>query len=163
MAAPSQQETAPLHAAVMAWADAWHSCSAQRLLALWDKADSQSWYLAANSVDPDIGPAVVGALQRRCMGVRAVTYRPKNIHTRLLSPDVGLAFFELSWAQATATHPIPSGGDVRVTMLLREVAGRWLAFHYAEAPLAPLLELQAYYERIAADGLDAIPPRAYVP
>jgi hypothetical protein len=46
-------------------------------------------------------------------------------------------------------------------MMMRAQAGCWRVFHYAEAPLAPLLELQAFYEAIAADGLDNMPTRSF--
>lgn len=151
-------DTSPLAEAVAAWASAWQSCSAARILALWDTSDPHSWYLPADSVDAHIGSAIVGVLQRRCLGLRAATYRPKNIQLRKIGDDVGSAFFELEWARTVDGAPA-RGGYVRVTMVMRNVTGAWRVFHYAEAPLAPLLELQAFYERVAAEGLDAIPQR----
>jgi hypothetical protein len=129
-------------------------------LALWDKADQQSWYLPADSVDAHIGTAIIGVIQRRCIRLRAAVYEPQNIQVRSLSPDVGSAFFELNWMRSY-DGKAPMGGRVRVTMVMRLVDEVWRVFHYAEAPLAPLLELQAFYERVAAQGLDAIPRRDY--
>ncbi len=145
---------------ISAWSAAWESCSAAQILALWDKADQHSWYLPADSVDPHVGTAIVGVIQRRCVGLRASSYKPDNIQARLLSTDVASVFFELNWMR-TYDGKTPRGGRVRVTMILRVIEGAWRVFHYAEAPLAPLLELQAFYERVAAQGLDAIPRRAY--
>jgi hypothetical protein len=150
---------------VAVWAAAWQDRSASRLIGLWDRADQDSWYLPAGTVEPVIGNAVVGHLQRKCLNVNSITYRPKDLHVRELADDVGLAFFELEWSELqTTTHaeaPERIGGRVRVTLLARKRDDVWRVFHYAEAPLAPLLELQAYYEAVALDGLDAMPARPW--
>lgn len=143
---------------------AWESCSAAQILALWDNADKQSWYLPADSLEPHIGPSIVGVIQRRCIGLRSQKYKPLNVHIRALSSDLASAFYELEWSRTTEAAVV--GGRVRVTMVMRKMVMRkieaaWRVFHYAEAPLAPLLELQTYYERVAAQGLEAMPQRVW--
>lgn len=112
-----------------------------------------------------IGNGVVGHLQRKCLNVLAMVYLPRHVHVRELAADLGLAFFELERSElATTPHaetPERIGGHVRVTLLARKRDTVWRVFHYAEAPLAPLLELQAYYEAVAVDGLDAMPTRPW--
>ena len=157
--------SADVKAAIAAWALAWQERSSARLIALWDRADSESWFLPAGSVEPYIGPAIIGCLQRKCLSATALGYVPGPIHLRIVSDDVALCFFPLSWSEDL---PEPTsgtlqrfGGQVRVTALLRRRDAVWRLFHYAEAPLAPLLELQAFYESVAADGLDAMPARSW--
>jgi hypothetical protein len=160
-------ETAPLAETVAAWAEAWRARAAARLIALWDHADGESCYLAADSRAAYRGPAVVGLIQRVILAAAAIDYRPGPLHLRRLAPELGLAFFPLIRTERPASPQFddatPVGRRVRVTMLMRQAAGRWRVFHYAEAPLAPLLELQAYYEAVAADGLDAMPRAAPEP
>jgi len=156
-------ETAPLADLLAAWAAAWRARVAGRIIALWDKADAESFYLPAGSVEAYRGTAVVGLVQRRCLTAAEIGYRPHGLHLRRLAPELGLAFFQLDWAER-AQDPAQGritrvGGRVRVSMLMRPKDDAWRIFHYAEAPLAPLLELQAYYEAVAADGLDKIPAR----
>ncbi|MBL8642903.1 MAG: nuclear transport factor 2 family protein [Rhodospirillaceae bacterium] len=150
--------TAPLAETLSAWAAAWESCAPARVLALWDRSDGQCWYLPADSVEAHVGSAVVGVIQRRCVGLQSARYKPAHVQLRLLSADVGLAFFQLEWVRAYA-QASTTGGHVRVTMLMRKVENVWRVFHYAEAPLAPLLELQGFYERVAAEGFGTMPVR----
>lgn len=158
-------DNASISATVMAWAGAWQQQIPTAIFAHWDLADPHSWYLLANSIEPVIGQAVVGAIQRRCREAKSIIYQPNAIHARTLSPDLGLAFFELQWSEQILQRAHDKvehrGGNVRVTMLMRRIDGTWKIFHYAEAPLAPLLELQAFYEAIAADGFEKMPGREF--
>lgn len=149
-------DTGPIAATVSAWAEAWRAGAPQQILNLWDKADPESRYLAADRVDAPFGPAVIGFVQRRCIDARCVHYGVQHLHLRRLGADLGLAFFELERATIMNGVPAPSATRVRVTMLMRERAGTWRVFDYAEAPLAPLLELQTYYEAVAADGFEGM-------
>ena len=158
-------DTAALSDVVATWARAWEQRNPTRIISLWDVADVESWYLPADSVDPSLGSAVVGLIQRRCLATAEISYRVGKSHCRRLAPDLGLAFFELAWSDRQTGHHHDQahsiGGNVRVTMVMRHYDKSWKIFHYAEAPLAPLLELQAYYEAVAADGLGNIPQRAF--
>lgn len=125
-----------MEALVAAWARSWQVGAAAAVLALWDKTDPESYFLSADSVEAFTGKAVIGVIQRRCLA-SPPSYVIANLHVRYLSKDVGLAFF--------------TADGVRVTLIARNTGDAWRVFHYAEAPLAPLLELQAYYEKVAAD------------
>lgn len=138
---------------VKAWAQAWRSCAPAALLALWDRADTDSYFLPADSVEPYIGHAVIGHVQRRCLNLRARSYDIANLHVRTLGLDLALAYFVVARTETADDGTL--GGRVRVSLLARRHGNAWRAFHYAEAPLAPLLELQGYYERVAAEPVPA--------
>jgi ketosteroid isomerase-like protein len=155
-----QADTAPLETAVAAWAAAWRNASAGQVAALWDRADSSAWFLTSDGVEPFVGAAVIGAIQRRCVSSHRIDYDVSGLHLRRLGGDLGLAFFEARWRERGNERAVPLGRRVRVTLLLRRRPEGWRVFHYAEAPLAPLLELQAFYEQVAAEGFAAMPNRA---
>ncbi len=162
----SSDDVTALVDVVMAWATAWEQRSAARIIALWDVSDTASWYLPAGSAEPSLGSAVVGLIQRRCLNAAEIGYRAHHLQCRRLAPDVGLVFFELTRSERPVgqhhDQPHPIGDQVRVTMVMRQSEKGWRIFHYAEAPLAPLLELQAYYEDIAIEGLNNISQRSFV-
>ncbi|MEQ8508130.1 MAG: nuclear transport factor 2 family protein [Rhodospirillaceae bacterium] len=151
-----QTETPEL--ALNAWIKAWTNRDTETILSLWDEQDAQSSYLPAERHAPLIGSvAVMEYVETTCEHFSTVLHRAEGILTRSLSPAIGLSFYELNWMLADDRGPM--GGTCRVTAIWRNRENQWRLFHYAEAPLAPLLELQAYYESVAADGLDAIPQR----
>ena len=82
-----------------------------------------------------------------------VRHRPGKVIVKRLSEDIGLAFYVLDWAVADARGPI--GGQCRVTAVWKKQDERWTLTHYAEAPLAPLVELKEFYQHVAAEGLPA--------
>jgi ketosteroid isomerase-like protein len=149
-----------LAAAVAAFCEAWSRRDAAGVLSLWDGDDPKATYLPASASAPLVGAAAIRAyVEGECAAFGLIVFRPDVLHLRALGGGLGLAFFRLAWAVRESPARAPFGDSVRVTMLLRETAAGWRIFHYAEAPLAPLLALQHFYQRIAADGLDAIPRR----
>ena len=147
-------------AAVTAFCAAWSARDPAALLALWDRDDAAAIYLPAGNAAPLVGaPAIEGYIRAGC-GMARVLMRAEAVHARQLAADLGLAYFPLAWAMQDKPARKAIGGRVRATMLLRRSGGAWRIFHYAEAPLAPLLTLQAFYEAVAADGLEAIPIRS---
>ncbi len=151
-------EAATIESALDAWTAAWSNRDTKTIVSLWDQQDAQSSYLPAERHDPLIGGIAVTAYVRTtCTLFSTVQHWAEGILTRRLSPSIGLSFYQLNWMCADDRGPI--GGTCRVTAIWRNREDLWHLFYYAEAPLAPLLELQAYYESVAADGLDAIPQR----
>lgn len=151
-------DTAPLQNATGAWIEGWCATSANALLSLWDNTDEKAIYRAAERVEPFIGGnAVTHYVQSVCTMFKPIQHRVEDPTYRRLSEDIGSVFYTLNWMFTDKNGPM--GGTCRVTALWRKVDEDWRIFHYAEAPLAPLLELQAFYEEVAADGLDAIPSR----
>ena len=153
------QDTAPIDDAIAAWTAAWCTRDTDAILTLWDNQDSDATYLPAERTEPLIGGAAVKHyIETVCTLFNPVRQRAENTVSRRLSNDTGLAFYALAWM--FTDHRGPIGGTCRVTALWRRKGETLRLFHYAEAPLAPLLELQDFYEKVGADGLDAIPRRA---
>ncbi len=152
---------AKLAVAVDDFAAAWSRRDAAGVLALWDLEDGAATYLPAGSVQPMIGATAIRRyVTDACETSAQIVMRPSALHLRAINPDLGLAFFKLAWVIREATAHKPFGGNVRVTMMMRRVPDGWRIFHYAEAPLAPIIILRQFYENVAADGLSAIPPRS---
>lgn len=148
----------PIDDAVRAWTTAWSARDTNSVLALWDAEDEAGSYLPAERPAPLTGLDDIRAYaEELCQLFGTVQHRPERILSRQISATIGMAFYTLSWMVKDRRGPI--GGTCRVTSLWRNRQGVWRCCHYAEAPLAPLLELQGYYEAIAEDGLDAIPQR----
>lgn len=152
--------TTRIEHATQAWIRGWCARDHKTLLALWDIADDQAVYRPAERVEPLIGnEPVTTYVSAICTTFNPVQHRAIEPVYRRLSDKTGLAFYTLNWMFSDQRGPI--GGTCRVTALWRQTGDAWRLFHYAEAPLAPLLELQEFYEDVAAEGLDAIPTRAY--
>jgi ketosteroid isomerase-like protein len=148
----------PIEALLSKWSWAWSNRDPQAILSLWDNSDVEATYLPAERHDPLIGlTAVSDYVNSMCAVHDQVQHRIKSPICRLLSNKTGLAFYSLDWMVRDKRGPI--GGTYRVTAVWHKSNGRWRLFHYAEAPLAPLLELQSFYESVAAEGLKAIPAR----
>lgn len=154
------QETEPFELATTAWTQGWCARDHEALLALWHRDDTEAVYLPAERTDPLTGNREISEyLQTACTSFKLIRHEAVDPIFRRLSSDVGSVFYTLNWMFADRKGPI--GGTCRVTALWRQTDEAWHLFHYAEAPLAPLLELQEFYEAVAADGLDKIPPRVH--
>ncbi|NKB44580.1 MAG: hypothetical protein GKS03_09920 [Alphaproteobacteria bacterium] len=152
-------DTRSIEAAVAGWAAAWSDPNLKNILNFWDRSDDQATYRPAERTDPLIGfEAVSEYVNTVCTLFDQVRHRIEDPVYRRLSEDTGMAFYTLAWMFADNRGPI--GGTCRVTAVWRQHENRWRLFHYAEAPLAPLLELQTFYQEVASEGLDAIPIRA---
>ncbi|MCB2108979.1 MAG: nuclear transport factor 2 family protein [Rhodobacteraceae bacterium] len=148
------------------FAAAWCANDAPAVTALFDTGDPEVACLFADAVDPAIGAAAcAAAVEARCAAIGQHVYTPREILTRDLGPDLAAAFFliERAWVARAGTDHAGTrlGQKARATLVARRIGTAWRIAHYAEAPVAPLLELQAYYQNVAADGLDAIPPRPW--
>jgi ketosteroid isomerase-like protein len=153
------QGSESIEALLSEWAQAWSNRDADTILNLWDGDDVEATYLPAERHDPLIGlTAVSDYVNLVCTGFDQVQHRVETPICKLLSDKTGLAFYTLTWMARDQRGPI--GGTCRVTAVCHKNKGHWRLFHYAEAPLAPLLELQSFYESVAAQGLDAMPTRA---
>lgn len=150
--------TSPIKDSVENWETAWSTRNAEAILGLWDRNDINASYLPAERLEPLIGTeAVTDYVTATCSAFDEIQHRVEGPIFRRLSENIGLAFYALAWM--FRDHRGPIGGSCRVTSVWRQDQGAWRLFHYAEAPLAPLLELQGFYESVAAQGLNAIPVR----
>ena len=150
-------ETDELRATVEAFCSAWSARDQAALTRLWDDDDPACSYLPARSEQRLIGAAAVQAFIARTLSTFAVIrMRPRSLHVRRLGEALGAAFAEVDWALKGAAAGPPLGGTIRVSAVLRRHGGRWRLAHYAEAPLAPLVELRRFYQKVAADGHEAL-------
>ena len=138
--------------AVRSWTAAWSSRNKLAVLSLWDDKDPDASYLPAEREETLVGAeAVEGYVNALCDLFSTIRHRPDSLIVKQLEDDLGLAFYVLDWAVADSRGPI--GGRCRVTAIWRKQDGDWKLTHYAEAPLAPLVELKEFYQHVAAQGL----------
>jgi len=150
-------ETTPIRAAAEAFWVAWSGRDVAGLTELWDTDDPASSYLPAESEQRLIGAAavnqhVIATIER----FETIRMRPKVVYPRRLKQDLGSIFAVVDWALRETAGAPPMGGTIRVSAVLRLRGGAWRMSHYAEAPLAPLVELRKFYQKVAADGHEAL-------
>jgi uncharacterized protein (TIGR02246 family) len=132
---------------------AWSDRDAERLAGLWDMSDDGCSYLPAQSPARLVGPAAVRNWFSAAMAEFAtIRMRPKVVHPRRLNSDLGALFAEIDWLLCRNEAAMPMGGSIRISAVVRGTDDGWRLCHYAEAPLAPIVELRRFYQKIAADG-----------
>lgn len=150
-------DTNPIGQTADAFWDAWSRRDADELINLWDTDDPASSYLPAESEQRLFGPAAVeqyvGATIKRFETIRQ---RPQLVYPRRLKQDLGSIFAVVDWALRESAASTAFGGTIRVSAVLRSRGDAWHISHYAEAPLAPLVELRKFYQKVAADGHEAL-------
>ena len=157
MSAPRAAELAPLAAACNAYWQAWSARDADALLDLWDLQDGAATYVPADASDRVLGGLAVGDyLRQRAQAFEVIQMRPALLKPRRLAADLGAAFAVVDWAHRRRAEARLVGGTIRVAAVLRKRDSSWRLCHYAEAPVAPLVELRQFYQRIAADGHEAL-------
>lgn len=147
-------EIKPIEEAVRCWIEAWSNRDKDGVLSVWDDQDSEATYLPAEREDALIGVAAVEHyVTALCDQFSTIHHRPNSIIIKRLADDVALVFYVLDWAVSDDRGPI--GGRCRVTAVWRNRDADWKLTHYAESPLAPLVELKEFYQHVAAQGLPA--------
>lgn len=139
--------------------EAWRAKDHSRIAALFDRDDAGVTYLDAGEIDPWIGfAAIERGVAARCAARKGFRFKIDTPRPRQLADDIASVFAVVDRGEISAAL---EAERVRVTLIARRRGAAWKICHYAEAPKAPLVELQAYYEAVATDGLDAIPPRPW--
>jgi uncharacterized protein (TIGR02246 family) len=147
----SPERGGPAADVLTALAAAWVRRDAAAAAALFEAADAI--YLDASERDSWLGKeAIARELASRFDRTARVVARVGDMRSRRLGADLASVFAIVDRATADSTSAPLLGQSLRVTLVARCRDGRWAACHYAEAPIAPLLELQAFYEAIAAEG-----------
>ncbi len=145
-------DIASVQSAAESFWQAWSARDYQRLASLWDMNDEGCSYLPAQSPTRLVGPAAVDAWFSAVIAEFAtIRMRPKVVHPRRLNPALGVLFAEVDW-QSCRPGGKPVGGSLRISAVVRDTADGWRWCHYAEAPLAPIVELRKFYQKVAADG-----------
>ena len=142
-----------LDRALPAFCEAWSTHEADAVLALWDMTDSQCSWLSARGESRLFGPAAVTELVTAALRTHArIRLRPRAVHARVIGDGLGAFFAEVDWAFWTTVDGRPEGGTFRVSGVLREGGPGFRLCHYAESPLAPIVELRQFYQQVAAEG-----------
>ena len=151
-------ETQPVVDACKIFWRAWCDRNIDRLRGSWAMDDPACSYLSADAPQRVVGSDAVQAyLAQRLRTLQLIRMAPRTVCPRRLSPNLGAVFAVVDWAHQTHEASVPLGGTLRISAVLRRRDQIWQLCHYAEAPLAPLVELRRFYQQIAADGHEAIP------
>lgn len=138
--------------------DAWTARDAAAIAALFDQDDAEVSYLDAGEIDPWRGaPAVAQHVAQKCARHSRFVFKIHAPRSRRLADDLASVFAVVDRGEGTPLE----AERIRVTLIARKRGDAWKICHYAEAPKAPLIELQAFYESVAAEGLESIPPRPW--
>jgi len=149
----------PAHALLAALYAAWEARDVARVAGLFDRDDADVTYLDAGEIDPWISYAAIErGVARRCAAHKGFKFKINAPRSRSLADDIASVFAVVDRGEITTAL---EAERVRVTLVARKRGSEWKICHYAEAPKAPLVELQAFYEAVAIDGLEAIPPRPW--
>ena len=144
--------TTPVAAVLEAFWRAWSDRSVDGLTGLWDCEDPSCSYLAASLPKRLVGTeAIVGWFGSVVTRYSAVSMRPKTVYPRRLNANLGVAFAEVDWSLGLESQRAV-GGSIRISAVARESGQGWRLCHYAEAPLAPIVELRGFYQKVAVDG-----------
>ena len=150
-------DTQPIVDGCSAFWQAWCERDSAGLVGAWDMDDEAGSYLPADEPHKLVGAAAVrGYMTMQLQRFALIRMRPQQVCPRRLKDDLGTVFAVLDWARQSGEGLAPVGGTLRISAVLRRRADHWRVCHYAEAPLAPLVELRSFYQQIAADGHEAI-------
>jgi ketosteroid isomerase-like protein len=149
--------TGKLEACFPAFCDAWSDRDLPRVLDMWDWQDGGCSWLGATHEARLFGPQDIRRHMKETFDAHDVhQLRPGVVSVRSLAPDLGSWFAETDWAISQESGKPPIAGTFRVSGIVRLREGRWLLCHYAESPLAPIIELRQFYQAVARDGHEAM-------
>jgi len=143
----------PVREAVEKFWSAWCARDLAALTAAWDEADPDCSYLAAELENRLVGAVEVYSFMHETItAFDVICMRPKLIYPRRLNANLGSVFAVVDWALQKSEASEFIGGTVRISAVMRRGDELWRLCHYAECPVAPLVELRQFYQSIAADG-----------
>ncbi len=138
------------------WAG-WSAHSAAAILALWDADDPECSWLSARAEQRLFGSSAIAAfVEETLQCFPLIKLRPRNVHARPIADALGAFFAEVDWANRRNDDERMLGGSYRVSGVVRLRDEGWRICHYAESPLAPIVELRQFYQQIAADGHEGL-------
>ncbi len=126
---------------------------------IWDTADPHPTYLA-EEIEEFLHdwPAIEAYWTASQAAMSKLSSRHWALRARQIADELATATWRLHWNAQVVGQDKPVGGDVRVTAVFRRRSEGWRAFHYVEAPLAPILYVRKLYEgQVDADFLAATP------
>jgi hypothetical protein len=132
----------------------WDSQDTARLRDLWDRDDSQPFYLAGEQDDWFTGWDQLNAYLAPDGGnkiTQAIRVRFYNIRARLLAPDLAFAAYWMRTDMKLVFMPEPFGSDNRVSAVFRRKPEGWRYLTYAEAFQAPNMYMNKLMEKDVSD------------
>ena len=147
----SANDTRVLVETAEAFWNAWSTGQPQEVMSYWDGADPSSSYTPASRPGRLVGAEQIGRYVSETMGDHwRMTVDPTVVHPRRLADNLGSLFAVLEW-RFEQRNRNPLAGTLRISAVLRRPKDQWKICHYAEAPLAPLVELRQFYQTVARD------------
>ncbi|MBP03067.1 MAG: hypothetical protein CMM25_09690 [Rhodospirillaceae bacterium] len=135
-------------ASLQLWNDSWYSSDFDGVIKLWDDQDKQPYFLSANQMRPLTKfIAIRSYIEESCKYYDSIQNKVSGLIIKGLDPNTALTFYKLQLVKTKEEQS--TTGNVRTTVIWRRLKNDWKVFHYSEAPLAPLIELQNFYEEIA--------------
>ena len=135
-------------ASLQLWNDSWYSSDFDGVIKLWDDQDKQPYFLSASQMRPLTEfTAIRSYIEESCKYYDSIQNKVSGLIIKGLDTNTALTFYKLQLVKTKAKQS--TTGNVRTTVIWRRLKNDWKVFHYSEAPLAPLIELQNFYEEIA--------------
>jgi len=143
----------PVQQAAERFWSAWCARDLAALTAAWDGDDEDCSYLSAALEHRLVGAVDVCSLMHETVAeFDVIRMQPKLVCPRRLNANLGSVFAVVDWALQKLEVSECIGGTVRVSAVVRRSNKIWRLCHYAECPVAPLVELRQFYQSVAADG-----------
>jgi hypothetical protein len=148
--------TAEIEALLRETEEIWNSQDTARLRELWDRNDSEPFYLAGEQENWFIGwdelNAYLAPTGRKV--TEAIRVKFYDIQARLLAPDLAFAAYWMRTDMKVVFAPKPFGSDNRVSAVFRRKPEGWRYLCYAEAFQAPTIYMQKLFEKDIAPDYD---------
>jgi hypothetical protein len=127
------------------WNDGWKLTDSNAVLRLWDGRDKHPYFLSGNHIIPLTSfSAIKLYIEERCAYYDAIENRISGLIVKNLDRETMLTFYNLHWMETKKGKCM--SGHVRTTVIWKHLKNYWKIFHYSEAPIAPLIALQNFYE-----------------
>jgi hypothetical protein len=148
--------TAEITALLRQTEERWNAQDTAGLRDLWDRDDSEPYYLAGEEPDCFVGwDAINGYLAPKGRPVtEAIRVRFHDIRARLLSPDLAFAAYWMRTDMKLVFAPKPFGSDNRVSSVFRRKPEGWRYLCYTEAFQTPTMYMQKLMEKDVSPDYD---------
>lgn len=131
--------------------------SQKSVIELWDRDDSEPYYIAEEIREPIVGWDALNAYMHPARKRMLDTFRwgYSNLRARLLCPDIALALFD-HWFEIliVGDNQVPRAGFDRVLAIYRKRPDGWKQILYAQCPYGPYDYVQALRERAVRPDFD---------
>jgi hypothetical protein len=137
--------------------------SQQSVMELWDRDDTQPYYIAEEIREPIVGWDALNAYMHPARKRMLDTFRwgYSNLRARYLCPDIALALFD-HWFEIliVGDNQVPRAGFDRVLAIYRKRPEGWKQILYAQCPYGPYDYVQALRERAVSPDFEEFRARS---